>query len=196
MPEDELEKEGIFIDANPAEPVYLRHVMLNNLLRAAPGAPLGIEFGAGRIRGAGLLAITRCDVWQGTQEDTDAASRAGGAGPSSSGGSAGAEARGRKKASVTAGSPLISVGDYVVGVSGASVEGLNPAQLTAAVAAVRASTSSGVIVLHLSRMPIFVDEILRLQMEKSARQLLGSQEAVVAAYQTQWQVIYGGAALV
>ena len=178
--------------------VVMRHVMLNDMLSTAPGTPLGIDFGVGRERGARSLAITRACVWQGSgartaaadECDDDGDEREGAHGASAAGGDAGAAAA---AAATPVEPPLIEVGDYVVGVSGASVEGMSVAQLDAVVAAVRASTPSGVIILHLSKTPIFVDESVRLQMAQAARQLLGSQAAVVAAYQPQWQVIYGAA---
>ena len=165
--------------------VTLRHVLLNDMVTTPPGAPLGIDFGVS-TRGGALLSVLKVCVRQGAVCPEGGAAGAAAAAAASGGADAGA-------GGAAAEEPLIRVGDYVVGVSGSSAQGMSVEQLNAAISAVRSSSATGVFVLHLVHCPINADDAVRLQMAQAARQLLGSQEAVIAAYQTQWQAIYGAA---
>lgn len=76
---------------------------------------------------------------------------------------------------------LLRVGDVLVGVSGVLTAGLSVAQINTCIAAARAVTPAGCVVLHLCELPVssaLVDEA-EYQCQGSAAQLLGSLQLVL-----------------
>ena len=77
-------------------------------------------------------------------------------------------------------SDLLQLGDVVLGVTGVCTLGMDPTVLSRAIAAAASVTPCGVVVLHVSRVPVdfgLVDE-LAAQMALAAAELLGSREVV------------------
>ena len=72
-------------------------------------------------------------------------------------------------------SDLLQLGDIVLGVTGVCTLGMDPAVLSRAISAAASVTPGGVIVLHVSRVPVDVGlvEELAVQMALAASELLG-----------------------
>jgi hypothetical protein len=88
-------------------------------------------------------------------------------------------------------SDLIKVGDVVIGVSGVCVSGMDPLSINRVIAAARAVTPGGLVVLHLCDVPITSDlvEEASLQMSNAAAQLLQSRQVVELVQHAVYQAI-------
>jgi hypothetical protein len=80
-------------------------------------------------------------------------------------------------------SDLVRVGDYVLGVAGTATAGMTAACVGRAIAAARAATPGGLVVLHLSDVPLegAGGEEAALQIAAAALQLMGARGLLEAA---------------
>lgn len=89
-------------------------------------------------------------------------------------------------------SPLLRVGDVLLGVSGMSTINLGPSSVLAAIAASRSAVPGGLLVLHLSDSGFEPAEVTEaaVQMASAAATLLGAQSYVELAQAAQQQALF------